>query len=223
MSEIKVYALSGIDYTAGEQTGYILVKNGCALLIDASADVKDVGDVLHDADAILSAILLTHSHFDHTANALRLKEVYGVPIYASPETNRMLADGSWTAGFVDYPTPLWQVDVAVEEKVYTIADFKVRVIYTPGHTADSVCFLIDDAYLAAGDTLMNDLVCGNSHLPTGDPIALYRSGQKLWREVPPEAYILGGHVSRPSGLDWEPYAPKSTVARASKRNWINRV
>jgi glyoxylase-like metal-dependent hydrolase (beta-lactamase superfamily II) len=86
-----------------------------------------------------------------------------------------------------------------------------------------VCYLIDDTYLAAGDTVMNDLVCGNTMLPTGDAIAMYRSGQKLWRSVPASAFILGGHVSRPSGLDWEPYTPKSTVARASTRNMINRI
>jgi len=223
MSDIKVYALSGIDYTAGEQTGYILAKDGDALLVDASADLKDIKEVLRDAKATLRAVLVTHSHFDHTANAARIKDKYPkAPIYASPKTWVMLLDGGWTAGFISAPSPTWRPDVEVEEKTYEIGAFKVRVIATPGHTMDSVCYLIDDTYLAAGDTVMNDLVCGNSFLPTGNAEELYQSGQKLWREVPPEAIILGGHVSRPSGSDWEPYTSKSTVARASARNWINR-
>ena len=224
MSEVKVYAISGIDYTAGEQTGYVLAKDGDALLVDASADVKDLTEVLKTAGATLRAILVTHSHFDHTANAARLKAAFPhAKVYASPYTEGMLADGSWCAGFVDYPSPAWTVDVKVEEKTYEIGAFRVRAIYTPGHTRDGVCYLVDDAYLAAGDTVMNDLICGNSNLPTGNERELYQSGQKLWREAPPEAFILGGHVARFDGEDWTEYTPKSTVGRASHRNMINRV
>ena len=223
MSEIKLYAISGIDYTAGVQTGYVLAKDGDALLVDASADLKDLKEVLRDAKATLRAVLVTHSHFDHTANAQRIHDKYPkAPIYASPRTKIMLADGSWTAGFLSAPRPTWVPDVEVTEQTYLIGAFRVRAIATPGHTMDSVCYLIDNRYLAAGDTLMNDLMCGNSWLPTGDAEALYESGQKLWREVPPDVSILGGHVSRPSGLDWEPYTSRSTVGRAATRNMINR-
>ena len=223
MSETKLYAISGIDFTAGEQTGYVLAKDGDAILVDASADLKDLKEVLREAKATLRAVLVTHSHFDHTANAKRIREKYPkAPIYASPMTKRMLQDGTWTAGFLQAPTPEWTPDVEVEEKTYQIGAFAVRVIETPGHTVDSVCYLIDEHYLAAGDTVMNEIMCGNSWLPTGDEEARYESGQKLWREVPPDAVILGGHVSRPSGLNWEPYASRSTVGRAATRNMINR-
>ena len=223
MAEIEVYALSGIDYTAGPQTGYVLVKDADAILVDASADVKEVCEVLRHTHSVLRAILLTHCHFDHAANVERLTRAFpDAPLYASPLTDAMLVSGDWTAGLVDYPPPTWRVDVPVEEGSYAIGAFSVRVIATPGHTMDSVCYLVDDAYLAAGDTVMNDVVCGNSSLPTGDTAALYRSGQRLWQEVPDSVYILGGHVFRLSD-DWELYRPRSTVARAKHRNMINRL
>jgi len=224
MSDLRVYALSGIDYTAGLQTGYLLAKEGDAVLVDASADVKDIAAVLAETRSTLRAVLLTHCHFDHCANAARIKSAFPqAQLCASPYSEGMLSDGTWTAGFVAYPTPNWRVDLAVRETTYAFGSIAVRVIYTPGHTADSVCYLIDDAYLAAGDTLMNDIVCGNSHLPTGDARTLFASGQKLWREVADDVAILGGHVSRPSGEDWEPYRSKSTVGRAKHRNMINRL
>ena len=194
------------------------------MLVDASAAVRDVQAVLAETNSTLRAILLTHSHFDHSANAERLRVAFpNAPLYASPHTMRMLADGSWTAGVPGYAAPNWQVDVEVEEKVYTLGAFEVQVLYTPGHTVDSVCYLIDRQYLATGDTVMNDIVCGATCFATGDPAALYHSGQKLWTNVPDAASILGGHVSRISGLDYEPYTSRSTVARARHRNMINRL
>ena len=220
----KVYALSGIDYTAGVQTCYVIAKDGDALLVDASADLKDLAEVLAEANATLRAVLISHCHFDHVANARRIREAYpDAPFYASPHTEAMLADGTWTAGFVDYPTPTWRVDVPVEETTYRIGAFAVRAIYTPGHTLDGVCYLVDDAYLACGDTVMNDIVCGNTSLPTGNAADLFASGQKLWREAPDEAVILGGHVWRANEDSWELYGGRSTVARAKTRNIINRL
>ena len=220
----KVYALSGIDYTAGVQTCYVIAKDGDAVMVDASADLKDIAEVLQSADATLRAVLVTHCHFDHVANARRIRAAYpAAPFYASPYTEAMLADGTWQAGLTHYPTPTWRVDVAVEETTYRIGSFAVRAIYAPGHTVDSVCYLIDDAYLAGGDTVMNDIVCGNSSLPTGNAVDLFASGQKLWREVPDEAVILGGHVWRADEDSWELYGSRSTVARAKTRNIINRI
>ena len=224
MSKTKVYALSGINYTAGVQTGYIIAKEGDALLVDASADLKDIAEVLQTARAILRAVLVTHSHFDHTVNAHRIKEAYPqAPFYASPHTDAMLADGTWTAGIAHYPTPTWRTDVPVEDTVYRIGSFEVRAIATPGHTVDSVCYLVDDAYLVGGDTVMNDIMCGNSMLPTGNAADLYASGQKLWRIAPDSAVILGGHVWRADEDGWELYGARSTVARAKTRNLINRL
>lgn len=223
MADIKAYALSGIDYTAGQQTGYILVKGSDALLVDASADLKDIRDVLTLTHTALRAVLITHCHFDHVANGQRIQTAYpDAPFYASPLTQGFLEDDTWTAGFVRYPTPKWHVDVAVEEKVYTLGAFRVRVLYTPGHTADSVCYLVDDAILLGGDTVMNEWACGTVALPTGDVVAMRATARKLWDEVPPTAFILGGHVWR-SGDDFELYRLRSTVAGAKKRNMINNL
>ena len=221
MSDVAVYALNGVDYTAGVQTCYLLAKDGDAVLIDASCSPGTLFEVLSACGCTLRAILLTHSHFDHCAAAAALQAF--APIYAHPICNDMLSNGTWRAGLpVDVP-PVWRPNIYVTDgQTLSIGAFSVRVIYTPGHTADSVCYLIDDAYLAGGDTVMNDMVCGTWQLPTGNAEDLYRSGQKLWSLCPDDAYILGGHVSRPDRAEWAPYTPHSTVRRAKIRNWINR-
>ena len=222
MSECKVYALSGIDRHAGVQTGYVLAQDGVALLVDAACSRTALDMVLADADARLAAILLTHSHFDHSIYAHVLRQY--APIYAHPNTARMLSDGTWLAGFANYPTPTWRPDCEVHDgQILQFGPFRVQVIETPGHTIDSVCYLINDAYLAGGDTVMSDIVCGTADLPTGNLNDLMASGQKLWRLCADDVRILGGHVSRPDRKVWAPYSTSSTVGKAKKRNWINHL
>lgn len=83
----------------------------------------------------IEAILLTHRHADHSAGVARLRELTGAPVYA--------ADPAYGAAFPD--------------------NLPVRVLPTPGHTADSVSFVhadgvfTGDTILGAGTTVVEDL------------------------------------------------------------------
>lgn len=81
------------------------------------------------------AIVLTHQHADHCEAAPALAEEFGIPVYAAlPELARDSA-------------PL------AEGQVLDLAGWRITVLATPGHTADSVCLRIDGA-LFTGDTLL---------------------------------------------------------------------
>lgn len=76
----------------------------------------------------LALVLLTHHHWDHAAGAPRLAELTGAPVRAHD-----LADG----------------------EVVTAGALRVQVLCTPGHTSDSVCFVVPDArLLLTGDTVL---------------------------------------------------------------------
>ncbi len=107
----------------------------------ADAVVIDPGP-LHDGHlsaiaehAPVSAILITHGHHDHVEGAAELSDrLGGVPVLAAaPEHGRHAAP--LTAG------------------VLRLAGFEIEVLPTPGHTADSVCFVTADAVLT-GDTVL---------------------------------------------------------------------
>jgi glyoxylase-like metal-dependent hydrolase (beta-lactamase superfamily II) len=72
------------------------------------------------------AILLTHRHADHSAGVRRFRELTGAPVYA--------ADPAYGAPFPD--------DLP-----------GIEVLSTPGHTTDSVAFVLPDAVLT-GDTIL---------------------------------------------------------------------
>jgi glyoxylase-like metal-dependent hydrolase (beta-lactamase superfamily II) len=105
----------------------------------------------------VDAILVTHTHIDHSPLAKRLKAVSGAPIMgAAPHfAFRALAPGETNlldaSGDHDYQP----------DRVLTHADSiaselgPISVIETPGHTANHLCFAADEAgLLFSGDHVM---------------------------------------------------------------------
>ncbi len=112
---------------------------------DAPAVVVDPGPADEGHLAAIAAqgrigcVLITHGHADHTEGAPRLRELLdGVPVLA--------ADPAHTAGGEPL-TADTTIDVGLD----------LRLLPTPGHTADSVCLLAahdDEHVVLTGDTIL---------------------------------------------------------------------
>ena len=83
----------------------------------------------------VAEILLTHGHVDHSAGAATLRELTGAPVRALDPAQRLGGEGLG------------------EGAVVAAAGVEVRVLATPGHTSDSLCFTVGDAVLT-GDTVL---------------------------------------------------------------------
>lgn len=108
---------------------------------EAACLVVDPGpdDPAH-LDAVAAAgpvaeILLTHGHPDHADGAAALRERTGAPVRALDPAHRLGGEGLG------------------EGDVVAAAGVEVRVLATPGHTSDSLCFMVGDAVLT-GDTVL---------------------------------------------------------------------
>lgn len=96
-----------------------------------------VVDTAERAGLRVALTLLTHGHADHAGGAARFAELTGTKVRALDPELRLGGEGL-AAG-----------------DVVSVGGLELRVVPTPGHTADSLCFhLPADAAVLTGDTVL---------------------------------------------------------------------
>ncbi|MBF6357990.1 MBL fold metallo-hydrolase [Nocardia higoensis] len=110
-------------------SGYVVVDPG-------PKDKKHSEAIAAATDGDIVLTLVTHHHHDHTAGLDRLVKLTGTPVAAAHS---------------DY-LDRWEAPLS-DGEVLEAAGLKIRALATPGHTADSMSFVLDDAVLT-GDTIL---------------------------------------------------------------------
>lgn len=106
-----------------------------AVVVDPGPSEERHLSAVVEAAGSVPLILLTHGHLDHSEGARRLHEMTGAPVMALDPAHRYGSSG------------------LTEGDVVGGAGVDVRVMATPGHTSDSLCFVVGDAVLT-GDTIL---------------------------------------------------------------------
>ena len=179
----------------GDNFSYIIADETLheAAVVDVSFNADEIQRVLLAEGLKLKYIISTHGHSDHTAGNYELKTALGGEIVAHA-ASRIRADQKVEDG-----------------DVLCVGAVKVRVIYTPGHTSDGICLLVDGKKLLTGDTLFVG-ECGRTDLPGGDSRRLYESlfGKLL---------NLGDDVEVYPGHDYGD-KPNSTIGDQKQTNYV---
>ncbi len=131
-------------------------------------------------------ILETHAHADHLTAAAYLKAQLGAPLAVGAGICKVQQTFGRIFNLGErFPTDGSQFDRLLQDgDSLPLGDLAIRVVATPGHTGDSVSYLIGDAVFI-GDTLfMPDVGSARCDFPGGDAATLYHSVQRL--------YALGG-------------------------------
>lgn len=165
-----------------------------ACIIDAPQGcLKRIEELLKKHQLILSKILFTHSHLDHTAEAFLLKERFDVPLLIHSLDAKNLSDPGSDGLPLFLPVKGVKSDVLFEEgDVIRVGDLQLQVIFTPGHTPGGVCFYLQKEHiLFSGDTLFKNSM-GRIDFPQSDPSSMWASLKKLAR-LPPETKVFPGH------------------------------
>lgn len=85
----------------------------------------------------IGVVLLTHHHFDHSEGARDLAEIAGCGVRALDPEYRLGSEG------------------LVGGDVVSVDDLEIRVVATPGHTADSLSFVVPaERAVLTGDTVL---------------------------------------------------------------------
>lgn len=149
-------------------------------------------------------ILETHAHADHLSAAQYVREELGGKVAIGEGIRTVQTYFSRALNFESgfHPDGSQFDHLFNDEEHFAIGKLAARVISTPGHTLDSVSYLVGDA-LFVGDTIfMPDGGTARCDFPGGDAGLLYDSIHKLF-ELPDETrvfvchdYAAGGRVHR---------------------------
>ena len=173
-----------------ETNCYILVNNRDIVIVDPGASARRIMDTVSQyADCTVKGILLTHGHFDHIGAVDTLCHKYHCPVYACRDDEKILTDAHFNSYFRQSAT----VSVPItwlKDNTLTIGSFTLDVLYTPGHTAGSVMFSIDNC-LFSGDTLFRESI-GRTDLYSGSYSQILQSLKCLDR-LPYDMTVYPGH------------------------------
>lgn len=148
---------------------------GRCLVIDPG-QASPVLAALRVRGLVPQGVFLTHGHADHADGVAALRAAYpGLPLFCGPGGREGIVtpDGAMLPGTA------------------------LRVLHTPGHSADSACLLAGDA-LFTGDTLFG---AGCGRVFTRDFQAMFRSLERLGA-LPPRTRLWFGHEYTLDNLDF---------------------
>ncbi|NLY63233.1 MAG: MBL fold metallo-hydrolase [Erysipelothrix sp.] len=148
---------------------YTATKGNDVIFVDPGAEFSRIDNMLEAGDNVIG-IILTHGHFDHIGAVNELVEKYGCAVYA-PLAEANLINNPKQSFYDGKPLE----DIIYVDDNFNIGPFSIKLHKTPGHTAGSVTYEIDDV-MFTGDTLMN-LTVGRQDLPTGSEADMYNSIQ----------------------------------------------
>lgn len=157
-----------------------------------------------DQDLQIELILETHAHADHLSAAAFLKRQLNVPVAIGKGITQVQDRFRILYGFEQEFRPDGsQFDrLLADGDVIEVGDLTVRVMATPGHTDDSLTYLVGDAAFV-GDTLFApDVGTARADFPGGDAAKLYRSIRSLLA-LPDDTRLFLCHDYPPAARDQE--------------------
>jgi glyoxylase-like metal-dependent hydrolase (beta-lactamase superfamily II) len=157
---------------------------------------------LRERDFAVDWILETHAHADHLSAAQHIKQQLGgkIAIGAGIRSVQQHFAGVFDLGdaFVRDGS---QFDHLFEDSErFTVGSIEARVIGVPGHTADSIAYLIGDALFVGDSLFMPDGGSARCDFPGGDAATLYRSIRHLYA-LPDETRVFVCHDYGPGGRE----------------------
>lgn len=157
-------------------------------------------------------ILETHAHADHLSAGGYLHDVLGAPLAIGRGITQVQARFKTLFGLgEEFIADGRQFDrLFVDGDTFRVGKLEARVIATPGHTEDSLTYLIGDAAFVGDTVFAPDNGTARCDFPGGDAARLYGSIQKIL-SLPAETRIFLCHDYPPAGR--EPMAETSIVAQ----------
>lgn len=125
-------------------------------IIDPSWDLEKIFEFLEKNNISAKFIINTHTHFDHVLGNDQVAEIT-------------------KAAIIQHEKSTLKKDRSVREgEIINIGQVELEVLYTPGHSEDSICLIMNKESIITGDTLFVGNI-GRVDLPGSSPANMYDS------------------------------------------------
>jgi len=179
----------------GDNFSYIIADDTTqeAAVVDSSFNAGEIQRILKAKNLTLKYIVCTHGHADHTAGNQELRFEFSAKVVAHTKSTV-------------------NADMKVDDgDILHVGNVQLKVIFTPGHTTDSICLLVENKKLLTGDTLFVG-ECGRTDLQGGSSRSMYDS---LFLKL----LKLGDDVEVYPGHDYG-VKPHSTIGEERRSNYV---
>jgi len=159
------------------------------VLIDGNEDLDPLLEKAERDGIEITHILVTHPHGDHIAGLAEAREKLGNP---------PLVAHAATAEEIDE-----KVDVVMDDgDVLQAGGLEVKALFTPGHAAGHLAFLIDGSDVFTADVLFKGTV-GGTMAPGASGFEDLKASVMRLMELPPETVVHPGHKEPTTiGEEW---------------------
>ncbi len=152
---------------------------GAGVLIDGNDELGPLLERIERDGIGITHVLVTHPHGDHVAGLAEARRQLGNPPLVAHEA---------TAAELDDEV---EVTLADGEKLQA-GSFEVEALYTPGHAAGHLAYLLDGADLFTADVLFKGTV-GGTMAPGASGFDDLKASVMRLMELPPETRVHPGH------------------------------
>ena len=166
-------------------------KNNIGAIIDPSWDLEKILVLLGGNKISAKYIINTHTHFDHILGNEHIAEITKAKI-------------------IQHEKSTHKKDRSVrDDEIISVGEVDLEVSYTPGHSEDSICLIINKESVITGDTLFVGN-CGRVDLPGSDPEMMYDSLYNKVAKLDDSLVVYPGHNYGPT--------PTSTILNEKLNN-----
>ena len=178
--------------------------------------VETIAAVIDELGLDLRWVLETHAHADHLSAAPYLKQRFSAQVAIGEGIRQVQSNFKTLLNLgSDLATDGSQFErLLADGDALPLGACEIRVLATPGHTDDSVTYLIGDAAFVGDSIFMPDMGTARCDFPGGDAGRLYDSIQRLFA-LAPETRLFMCHDYGPGGRELQ---NESTVAAEMEGN-----
>ena len=154
IAQIPVGSMLNFSYIVYDE------KSTIGAIIDPSWDLEKLLIFLEKNNITAKYIINTHTHFDHILGNDHISEITKAEIIQHEKSTQKKERS------------------VVDHENIRIGELNLEVLYTPGHSEDSICLVVNKESIITGDTLFVGN-CGRVDLPGSNPEKMYDSLSKV--------------------------------------------